>query len=187
MNPIWTVFIEWVYAHEDLAAGILTAIILSAALVAAIRTLRAMRHDRATTIAMDLRRDYESGMVFEGRKLAYKIDAYLTRRGVKDKSLAFASTVQHYKTEYPDEFAKLVSIPALFDMMGWLVRNGCCQAVAVDEQIAWEQPYELWEEYIRITQNKSDKEPLDDKATAMYGNFVWLVKRLQKTKPTKCR
>lgn len=186
MNLIWTTFIDWVYKHEPLAAGILTAIVLFAAFIAAIRTLHAMRRERTITIAMNLRRDYESGIVFEGRKLAYKIDVYLTKRGIEDKSSAFASTVQIYKTEYPDEFAKLVSIPAVFDMIGWLVRNGCCEAISVDEQIDWEQPYQLWEAYIREIQKKSIKEPLDDNPTAMYGNFVWLVKHLQKAKSHIC-
>ena len=117
-------------------------------------------------------------------KLAYKIDTELTRRRIENKSSAFASTVEHYKVHYPDEFTKLVSIPAMFDMMGWLVRRGCCKAIAIDEQIAWEQPYELWETYIRKIQKKGSQESLDDEPTAMYGNFVWLVNRLQKSKPT---
>lgn len=176
--------VQWAYDHEDLVAGIITATVLGIALIAARRTLGAMRHDRFTTIAMNLRRDYDSGIVVEGRKLAYKIDAELTSRGIEDKPSAFASTVEHYKVHYADEFAKLVSVPAMFDMIGWLVRNGCCKVTAIDEQINWERAYEQWETYIRRIQNKDKQEPLDDKSIAMYGNFVWLVNQLQKFKCT---
>lgn len=173
--------IRWVYAHEDLSAGIITGIILAIALTVAIRTLRAMRHDRATAIATNLRRDYESGVVFEGRALHYKIYNELKRRGIKDTSDAFASTVNCYKNDYPCEFLKLISVGSLFDMAGWLIRSGCCDVTAIHEQLDWESYYNLWKTYIRNCQNRSPEQPLDDSPTAFYGNFVWLANKLLAT------
>ena len=170
---------DWVIRHEDLAAGFLTSIILVLALIGALLTLRAMRHDRATTIAMTLSQVYESGVIFEGRKLVRKIQLCQENRGIQDRQKSFLNTLTYYKRSYPDEFMKLSSIPALFDLIGWLVREGCCEAAAIDEQLDWEVHYTMWEPYIRQKQGKKTTETLDDKATAYYGNFVWLAKEIQ--------
>jgi len=172
---------DWVLANDELAAAFLTSSVLILALVGALLTLSAMRHDRATSIAMNLREFYESGTVFEGRILAGHIQKLQRARGIKNKQDSFLNTIKYLRQNNPDVFMKLISIPALFDLAGWLVRRGCCEAAAIDEQIAWEAHYEMWELYIRWIQEKKSKELLDDSPTAMYGNFVWLAKEINKT------
>lgn len=169
---------DWVITHGDLAAGFLTSGFLILALIGALFTLRAMRHDRTTSIALELRQDYESGVVFEGRKLVLKIRERQKSLGIQDKKGSFLDTIEHYRLNYPEEFMELTSIPALFDLIGWLVREKCCDAKAIDEQIDWKFHYTMWEPYIRHSQHKRPGEPLDDKATAFYGNFVWLYNEL---------
>lgn len=180
--------INWMYEHEDLSAGIITGIILAIAIIVAMRTLYAIRHDRSTTIALNLRRDYDSGVVFEGRTLINKICTELSKQGIKDEDrpAVFDSNLKYYELNYNNEFMKLVSVPALFDMMGWMVRNGCCKATAIDEQLPWEKHYALWETYIRHSQEKGDGQLLDETPTAAYGNFVWLYRELKKN-ASKCK
>jgi hypothetical protein len=85
--------------------------------------------------------------------------------------------VESYRVKNIAEFMKLTSVPALFDMMGWLVRKGCCDVIAIDERVDWETHYDLWEKYIINLQGKADTQLLDDRPAAIYGNFVWLSRQ----------
>lgn len=172
---------QWIFDHETLSAGLLTAIVLIVALIVAARQLNAMRRDRATSIALDLRQSYESGLVFQGRSLVNKIVRWYESHGVASHDIPekFANSVTYYKQNYPDDFMKVTSVPALFDIMGWLVRKKCCKAKWVDEQLDWEGHYKIWEPYIRQIQGKAPGEKLNSEAAAFYGNFVWLVDQLR--------
>jgi len=169
---------NWIYAHEELAAGLLSFFVLIAALTIAIRTLKAMRHDRATSLALSIRQDYDSGVVWEGRVLTRKLLTEFESKGIIDEQTSFLKAIEDCKKNSTEDFMRLISIPALFDLMGWLVRRGCCRASEVDEQFDWQRHYNLWEPYIRQVQQKTEKQPLDDKSNAYYGNFVWLAQQL---------
>lgn len=170
----------WTYAHEDLTAGLLTAAILLVALIIAKRQLRSMRDDRHASIALNIRRDYDSGTVLEGRRLTLEILNQFESEKINDRPKSFMEIVENYKKSSPEKFMHLTSVPALFDHIGWIVRNKCCEAQTIDEQLPWEKYFDLWEIYIRKIQEKKNKEELDDKPTTMYGNFVWLANELKK-------
>jgi len=171
---------HWIVAHRALIFGLLTPGILLVALIIAIFTLRAMRHDRATSIAMTLSQMYDSGIMFEARLMVKRILIEQENRGIQDIQRSFLNTVDYYKGNYTEEFTKLTAIPAFFDLIGWLVRRRCCDTHAIDEQLDWELPYTLWEGYIRQTQHKKEGEALDDSPSAFYGNFVWLANQLRR-------
>jgi len=176
---------DWVLQHEPLTVGFLTAFVLLVALIAALLQLSAMRHERATSIATYLSQSYDSGIILEGRKLVYTIEAKHKALGIQDTQDAkssFLNTVLYYEDNHVDDYMRLTSIPAFFDLIGWLVRNKCCDAKAIDEQIDWEHHYKMWEDYIRHYQKKYKQttfgDKCNDKPDAFYGNFVWLADKL---------
>lgn len=174
-------FWDWVINNPELTAGFLTSFLLLLAFSAALMNLRQMSHDRAISLAMSLRETYDSGEILEARALVHKILNEKETHGVqidKDKQEHFLSVVNDYRKNKPREFVRLTSIPAMFDSIGWLVRKNCCEPKAIDEQLDWGSVYKLWEPYIREKQDKKPDEKLDDSATVMYGNFVWLVNKL---------
>ena len=174
-------FWDWVITNPELTAGFLTSFLLLLAFFAALMNLRQMSHDRAISLAMKIRETYDSGNILEARSLVYKILREKENLGVqsdKDKNEHFLSVVKDYRINNLEDFVKLIAIPSLFDSIGWLVRKKCCEPKVIDETLDWEKVYELWEPYIREIQNKQPDEKLDNSATAMYGNFVWLVTKL---------
>lgn len=171
----------WVTTNPELTAGFLTSLILLLASIAALLNLRQMRHDRVASIAAKIRETYDSGEILEARILVLSIINEQEKQGIKskeEKGESFRDTVKQYKKNNPKEFIKLISIPSMFDTVGWLVREHCCEARAIDAQLDWKAIYELWESYIMDAQDKQTGESLDDSPTAMYGNFIWLVNTL---------
>lgn len=174
---------NWVTAHEDLTAGIMTSVVLILALIPALNTLAAMRHERFTSIAMRIRDTYDSGQVLEARIAVQAILNEQEKQGIMSKNKKgqdFLRIIKNYKKNNPSEFLKLISIPALYDNIGWLVKEHCCEAKTIDELLDWELPYTMWEPYIREIQGKKKGESLDDSPTAMYGNFIRLVNILKR-------
>lgn len=169
---------DWVIDHEELAAGFVTSVILILALIGALLTLRAMQHDRTTSLTMTISQIYESGVIFEARKLTRKIVIWQESCGIQDEPANFFNIIMCYRLNYVDEFIKLESIPALYDMIGWLVRKKCCEYKAIDEQLDWKVHYKLWKPYIRYKQGKTETEELSEKASDYYGNFVYLANKL---------
>lgn len=176
-------FWDWVIVNPELTAGFLTAFLLIFAFIAALLNLRQMRHDRTMSLAISLRQTYDSGEVFEARILVQQIlneQESQVAPSQKEKNEYLLSVLEDYRRNKPREFITLTSIPALFDLIGWLVKEHCCELKAINEQLDCCAAYELWELYIREQQGKKSGEPLDKSPTATYGNFVWLVKRLSK-------
>ena len=176
-------FWDWVIVNPELTAGFLTAFLLLLAFIAALLNLRQMRHDRTMSLATSLRQTYDSGEIFEARILVQEIlneQENQVAPSQKEKHEYFLSVLEDYSKNKPREFTQLTSIPALFDLIGWLVREHCCELKAIDEQLDCGAVYEQWELYIRKKQGKKNGEPLDESPTATYGNFVWLVNRVSK-------
>ncbi len=173
----------WVLEHGDLTAGIITSVILILALIPALNTLSAMHRDRMVSITMRIREAYDSGELIEARKLTLLIINEQEKQGIdstEKQAEDFRDIVKDYRKNKPSEFLRLIMIPSLFDLIGCLVREHCCEAKAIDAQLNWESAYELWEPYIRDIQKKQKGKSLDDSPTAMYGNFIWLVNNLMK-------
>lgn len=168
----------WILKHGASVGGLAAAAILLVALVVAILQLRHMRHERVTSLVLSLSQAYDSGVFFEGRKLRERILREQERLGIKNKQRSFVNTMNYYQRHYTQEYMTLISVPSFWDMVGSLVRNRCCDINMIDEQLAVRVHYELWEPYIREFQEKKPEEPLDDKPTAYFGNFVWLVNEL---------
>lgn len=162
---------DWVITNPELTVGFLTSLILFAALTAALLNLRQMRHNRTLSTAMRVRDAYDSSEVLEAR--AEVLSIINEQKNLLD-------VVHNLKKNSPREFVKLISIPTLFETIGWLAREHCCEPKAIDEMLDWETTYKVWEPYIREIQRKQEGEPLDDSPTAMYGNFIWLVNTLMK-------
>lgn len=172
----------WVICHAELAVGFVTSFILISALSGALLTLQAMKHDRTTSLTMNISQIYESGVIFEARNLIRKIAIWQENHNIQDKEDNFFKTIMYYRLNYIDEFMKLESIPALYDMIGWLVRKKCCEPKAIDDQLDWVVHYKLWEPYIRHKQKKKADEELSENANDYYGNFVYLAKQLTSEK-----
>lgn len=178
-------FWDWVILNGALAGGLITTFILLMAFIGALVSLSEIRRDRATTIAMAIREHYDSGIILQARELVLLINNELDKIGVKklnEKQEHFQHILNHYRTHYPEGFVKLHTIPAFFDLIGWLVHRGCCDAKAIKEQIEVGDPFKYRENYIRQIQGKSKPEPLDTNPTSFYGNFVWLAKKLRDSK-----
>ena len=114
-----------------------------------------MNHDRTTSIAMKIREAYDSGEVLEARSLTLSIINEQEEQGIKstkEKGENFRDIVKIYKKNKPREFIKLISIPSLFESVGWLVKEHCCKPNVIDAQLDWKSTYELWEPYIRDVQ-----------------------------------
>ncbi len=183
MSVIFYLQRYWVLSHEDLAAGIITSVILILALIPALNTLAAMHRDRMVSMTMRIREAYDSGELIEARKLILSIINEQEKQGIngtEKQAENFRDIVKDYRKKKPSEFLQLIMIPSLFDLIGCLVRERCCKAKAIDAQLNWELAYEQWKPYIRYIQKKQKGEPLDDSPTAMYGNFVWLANKLTK-------
>lgn len=175
-------FWDWVTNNGALTAGLITSFILLMAFTGALISLNEVRRDRATSIAMAIREHYDTGIILEARELVLRINNELDKIGAKKlnkKRDHLQHILNHYRTNYPEGFVKLHSIPAFFDLIGWLVRRGCCDAKAIKEQIEVETPFRYWENYIRQVQGKSKTDFLDTSPTSYYGNFVWLAKKLR--------
>jgi hypothetical protein len=170
---------DWMLAHEDLAAGLVTSAILTLALIFTGWTLRNMRQDRSTGIAMGLNTQYESGALLEARQIYHRIKTKQKALKLSDRPKSFMNTVNYYRKYYPDEFVKLTSMPAFFDNTGWLVRHKCCDPETIGDLIDIVEPYELWEPYIKQEQGKEITEKPSDDPSALYGNFVWLYRFLR--------
>ena len=176
-------FWDWVIVNPELTAGFLTAFLLIFAFIAALLNLRQMRHDRTMSLATSLRQTYDSGEIFEARILVQQIlneQESQVAPSQKEKNEYLLSVLKDYKKNKPRAFITLTSIQALFDLIGWLVKEHCCELTAINEQLDCCAIYEQWEPYIREQQGKKSSEPLDESPTATYGNFVGLVKRLNK-------
>lgn len=186
-GAVWAIceFWNWVTSNKELAAGFITAYFLFLALIVALYTVRQMRHDRLTSIAMSIRQNYDSGIILEARELVLRINNELDKTGVKkinERAEYLKHILSYYKTHYPEGYVKLHTIPAFFDLIGWLVHRGLCDAKAIKEQIEVETPFRYWENYIREIQGKSKTELLDSSPTSYYGNFVALAKKLRDSK-----
>jgi hypothetical protein len=160
-------------------AEFVTAGVLLLALLIAVRQLRHMRQERVTSLVLSLGQAYDTGVVFEGRELRARIRCEQERLGIENKQESFVNTMKYYQQQYPHEFLTLTSVPSFFDMIGWLVRRGCCSVKEIDEQIDILRNYELWEAFIREFQKKKPEDDLDDNPEATFGSFVWLSKRIR--------
>lgn len=174
---------DWVLENGDLTAGIITSVILILALIPALNTLSAMHHDRMVSMTMQIREAYDSQNLIEARKLVLSIINKQEQQGITDAKIQadnFRDIVNDYKKNKPSEFLTLILIPSLFDLVGCLVRDHCCEAKTIDAQLNWESAYERWKPYIRYIQKKQKGESSKDSPTPMYGNFVWLANELTK-------
>ncbi len=141
----------------------ITAFVLFIAFIGALVSLREIRRDRAASIAMSIREHCDTGIILEARELVLRINNELDKTSVKtldEKREHFHHILNYYRTHYPEGFVKLLAIPAFFDLIGWLVRRGCCDGKAIKEQIEVKTPFLYWEHYIRQAQKKSKTDSL---------------------------